>query len=209
MEHAASTGAAGTAVRHFRAAPPWRRIAIVLGAVAAVELVLLLVAGIGLVAKPVQSSVKHAAQERAATPAAARARARAAAAAPKPLASATAAKRRAAAAAKAAPVAPALVGAGAPKLTRARTGVLVVNGIGTQGAAGHAADEVRGKGYRIDGVTNAPRMDYTRTTIMYKPGFRAEAARLGKDLGVPLVGPLDGMQPADLGAAQLVVIVGQ
>ena len=70
------------------------------------------------------------------------------------------------------------------------------------------AERMRGRGYLIDGVTNAARMDYTRTTIMYRPGFGGEAARLARDLKVPLVGPLDGMRPADLGSAQLVVIVG-
>lgn len=206
MEHAA--------VRHFRAAPPWRRIAIVLGALAAVELVVLVVGGVSLIAKPVQSSVQRAAKKEAATEvAASRAAARAAArpaARPAALAAASSAKRRATAAtARKAVVAPALVGAGTPKLARSGTAVLVLNGIGTPGAAGRTAESVRAKGYRIDGVTNAPRMDYTRTMIMYKPGFRAEAARLGKDMSVPMVGPLDGMRPADLGAAQLVVIVGR
>lgn len=207
MEHAA--------VRHFRAAPPWRRIAIVLGAVAAVELAVLVIGGVSLLAKPVQDSVQRAAVKEAATEVAAAkaaAAARTAAAKPAAVASASSAKRRATAAAataKKAVVAPALVGAGTPKLARSGTAVLVLNGIGTPGAAGRTAESVRARGYRIGGVTNAPRMDYTRTMIMYKPGFRAEAARLGADMRVPLVGPLDGMRPADLGAAQLVVIVGQ
>ena len=171
------------AVRHFRAAPPWRRIAIVVGIVAAVELVLLVVAGISLIAKPVQTSMKRAAVEQAHTA---------------PL------RKAPAAAAHPAAATPAL----AARLPRAQTAVLVLNGIGTPGAAGRTADRMRGRGYLIGGVTNATRMDYTRTTIMYKPGFAGEAARLGRDLKVPLVGPLDGMRTADLGAAQLVVIVG-
>lgn len=204
------------AVRHFRAAPSWRRIAIVVGVIAGVELVLLVVAGVSLIAKPVQSSVKRAALEQvAATPAeTAQARVKARAARVKAareqaaaLASASSAKRRGTA--QAAAVAPALVGAGVAKLPRAKTAVLVLNGIGTPGAAGRTAANVRAKGYLIDGVTNARSTDYTRTTIMYRPGFRAEAARLGADLKVQLVGPLDGMRPADLGHAQLVVIVGQ
>lgn len=182
------------AVRHFRAAPPWRRIAIVVGIVAAVELVLLVVAGVSLIAKPVQTSMKRAAVEQART-------------APSRNASthAVAAGKHSA---RPGVVAPAPAAAGKAQLARARTAVLVLNGIGTPGAAGRTAERMRAQGYRIDGVTNAARMDYTRTTIMYRPGFGAEGARLGRDLKVPLVGPLDGMRTADLGGAQLVVIVG-
>ena len=177
------------AVSHFRAAPSWRRIAIVVGIVAAVELVLLVVAGVSLIAKPVQTSMKHAAIEQART-APARHTARRAAVSP-------------------AAAAPALAAAGKAHLPRAKTAVLVLNGIGKPGAASRTAERMRTRGYRIDGVTNAARTDYTRTTIMYRQGFRGEAARLGRDLKVPLVGPLDGMRATDLGAAQLVVIVGR
>ena len=184
------------AVRHFRAAPPWRRIAIVVGVVAAAELVLLVEAGVSLIAKPVQTSMKRAAVEQAQLTTVKKAPARAV----------TGVKRTA----LPAPAATALAGAAArAQLPRVRTAVLVLNGIGTAGAAGRTADRMRVRGYLIDGVTNAARMDYTRTTIMYRPGFGGEAARLARDLKVPLVGPLDGMRPADLGAAQLVVIVGR
>ena len=182
------------AVRHFRAAPPWRRIAIVVGIVAAVELVLLVVAGVSLIAKPVQTSMKRAAVEQART-------------APAKTAALHAAGARHAT--RPAATAPAFAAAGKVQLPRARTAVLVLNGIGKPGAAGRTAERMRAQGYRIDGVTNAARMDYTRTTIMYRPGFGGEAARLGRDLKVPLVGPLDGMRTADLGGAQLVVIVGR
>ena len=182
------------AVNHFRAAPPWRRIAIVVGIVAAVELVLLVVAGVSLIAKPVQTSMKRAAVEQAHVTPVKQAPARALAAVQRT--------------ARPAAAAPALAAAAKSQLPRARTAVLVLNGIGKPGAAGRTAARMRARGYRIDGVTNAARMDYTRTTIMYRPGFGGEAARLGRDLKVPLVGPLDGMRAADLGAAQLVVIVG-
>lgn len=200
-----------TAVSHFRAAPSWRRIAIAVGAIAAVELVLLVIAGVSLVAKPVQATVKRAALEQvAATPAAeAAAAAQVKAARARALAARQVAATRRASAAKAARTVPVASSAGVAKLPRDHTAILVLNGIGTPGAAGRAAARVEAKGYRIDGVTNAARSDYTRTTIMYRPGFRAEAARLGKDLQVKLVGPLDGMRPAQLGKAQLVMIIGK
>jgi hypothetical protein len=44
--------------------------------------------------------------------------------------------------------------------------------------------------------------------VMYKPGFVGEGRRLGRDLRVKLVTPLDGMRAKDLGRAHLVFIVG-
>jgi hypothetical protein len=43
---------------------------------------------------------------------------------------------------------------------------------------------------------------------MFKPGSAGEGKRLGKDLGVKLVTPLDGMRARDLGRADLVFILG-
>lgn len=97
---------------------------------------------------------------------------------------------------------------GAPKLTRARTSVIVLNGNGRAGAAAESADAVRRFGYTIGTVGNAPRSDFTRTLVMYRPGYRPEAARLAKDLHVKIVGPLDGLRPADMLGAHVALIVG-
>jgi hypothetical protein len=86
--------------------------------------------------------------------------------------------------------------------------VLVLNGNGRHGAAGAAADRLRRRGYRIGGVTNARRMDYARSLVMYRRGFAGEGARLARDLGVAVVGPLDGMRPSQLQRSHLVLIVG-
>ena len=43
---------------------------------------------------------------------------------------------------------------------------------------------------------------------MYRPGFAGEGRRLGRDLGVKLVTPLDGMRAKALGRAQVVFILG-
>src|SRR5687768_5744352 len=64
--------------------------------------------------------------------------------------------------------------AGAPKLTRGETSVIVLNGNGRAGAAATAAERVRGIGYTIGTVGNAPRADFTRTLVMYRPGHEAE-----------------------------------
>ena len=95
-----------------------------------------------------------------------------------------------------------------PTLARRETMVMVLNGNGRTGAAAAAAQRVRARGYSIGDVGNATRTDYTRTLVMYRPGYAAEAARLGHDLHVRIVSPLDGMRPAQLMGAHLVLIVG-
>jgi hypothetical protein len=97
---------------------------------------------------------------------------------------------------------------GAPTLTRGATDVLVLNGNGVAGAAGTAADRLRALGYLIGGVGNAPLKGTTQTLVMFRDGYRAEAARLAKDLGARIVAPLDGMAPSELMGAQLVLVTG-
>jgi hypothetical protein len=93
------------------------------------------------------------------------------------------------------------------KVPRSRTVVLVLNGNGQTGAAATAASRVTSRGYKIGAVANAPRQ-VAQSLVMYKPGFAGEGKRLGKDLGVKLVGPLDGIRARDLGRAHVVFILG-
>ena len=96
----------------------------------------------------------------------------------------------------------------ARRLTRAETSVLVLNGNGETGAAAAAASRVHGIGYIVGGVGNAPRSDHTRSVVMYRPGRRAEAQRLARDLGIPLVAPLDGLRLDQLMGAHVALVVG-
>jgi len=86
--------------------------------------------------------------------------------------------------------------------------VLVLNGNGRQGAAAQTASRVSRRGYRIGAVANAPRSDFTRSLVMYRKGFEGEGRRLARDLGLRIVGPLDGLRPAQLHGAHVVVVVG-
>jgi hypothetical protein len=43
---------------------------------------------------------------------------------------------------------------------------------------------------------------------MFRPGFKGEAQRLARDLGVHVVSPLDGVRPGQLHGAQAVLILG-
>jgi hypothetical protein len=93
------------------------------------------------------------------------------------------------------------------KRPRSRTVVLVLNGNGRTGAAASAASRVSARGYKVGAVTNAPQR-VPRSVVMYRPGFAGEGRRLGKDLGVRLVTPLDGMRAGQLGGAHVVFILG-
>jgi hypothetical protein len=166
---------------------PWRTATLVACAVAALELLLLIVLGGALVAKE--------------------------AAAPSTRSKAKA-SRQATAASRAAPTKRPAVTHATPSrppaaaLARTKVRVLVLNGNGRHGAAGAAAERLERRGYRIGAVTNAGRMDYARSLVMYRSGFAGEAARLGRDLQIAIVGPLDGMRPAQLHGAHVVLIVG-
>ena len=97
---------------------------------------------------------------------------------------------------------------GAPKLGRGETAVLVLNGNGRSGAAAEAAERVRARGYVVGGTGNASRSDHTRSVVMYRAGFEAEARRFAQDLKIKVVGPLDGMAPRELMGAHVALILG-
>ena len=155
-------------------AHPWRTRAIIAAAVAAVELVVLLVAGVLLVAPALGRHVRHEATAKVLAPAPA--------------------KR---------PAKPER-----PTLTRGETAVLVLNGNGRTGAAATEAERVRGLGYMVGGVGNAPRTTYGRSVVMYRPGFRPEAVRLARDAHIRIVTPLDGLRRSQLQGAHLALVLG-
>lgn len=95
-----------------------------------------------------------------------------------------------------------------PLLPRRAVSVTVLNGNGVSGAAATEASGVRARGYKIRFVGNAPRSGYGRSVIMYRAGLSGEAQRLGRDLQIRLVSPLDGLRRRDLRGAKLAVVVG-
>jgi len=160
---------------------PWRTAVLVVAAIAAVELILLVMLGGALLAKPTSAHSGHAtATHEMATPKA------------KPRPAPTKTTKAAAPA----------------QLPRRKVTVVILNGNGRQGAAATAASRVSGRGYRIGLVANAPSHDYATSLVMYRPGFRGEASRLARDLGVKVVSPLDGVRPSQLHGAQAVLILG-
>ena len=161
---------------------PWRTATLVASLVAAIELILLIVAALLLLAKPLAHAMQQHAQAAAFKPA------------KKHTAPPVKHVRRA-------PVAK-------PKLARAATSIWVFNGNGVAGAASSEAAKLSALGYRVRGKGNARRQDYASTVVMYAPGFQGEGTRLARDLHVRVVGPLDGMTRTALHGGQLAVVLG-
>jgi hypothetical protein len=160
---------------------PWRTAAVVVGIVAALELVALIGIGAARLAKPVRA---HAVST---------AHALATHSAPAPKSHAT---RHVAALPS------------QPLRARTKLSVLVLNGNGVNGAAGSEAVNLQRLGYGSSRSEDAPRHDYARSMVMYVPGYGKEARRLGHDAGVHIVAMLDGMRRAQLKGSQLVVVLG-
>jgi LytR cell envelope-related transcriptional attenuator len=97
----------------------------------------------------------------------------------------------------------------AAALPRSETSVVVLNGNGVPGAADLASRRVQQFRYAVTGAANAPRSDFARTLVMFRPGFEGEARRLARDLGVRRVTPLDGMRASQLMGAHVALILGR
>jgi hypothetical protein len=156
---------------------PWRTATLVASAVAAIELVIILVAAVVLVGKPLTEKMHDTARDRTLG------------------------------ATIAAPTKKPKIGSSVARLSRSDTSVMVLNGNGVSGAAHVAASRVRARGYSIGEVGNANRTDYMRSVVMYRPGYRGEALRLARDLRIRIVGPLDGIKVRDLMGAHLALLV--
>jgi len=95
-----------------------------------------------------------------------------------------------------------------PLLPRNRVSVLVLNGNGTSGAAATEAARIHALGYPLPAAKNAARHDYARSMVLFRPGYAVEAHRLARDAGIRLVSPVDGVGRAQLRGSPLVVILG-
>jgi hypothetical protein len=171
----------------LRAPQPWRSAALIAATVATVELGLLVVLGIVVFGKFFSGQV-----ERATDPV-------------------TVAKAAVAQADEAAGAGGSTSAAQArPLLDRGETSVIVLNGNGVAGAAAATADRIRARHYRIAATDNAPRSDFARSLVMYRPGYEREAKRLAHDLDFSIgrITPLDGLHARALQGAHVAFIIG-
>lgn len=169
------------------ASPPWRNAAFIAATVATVELLILLVVGIWLFGKFFSDEVSKATD---------------------PTTVATVAVERRLEAAGQLPGEEQTKPGAKAVLPRGETSVLVLNGNGIGGAASEAGEQVRRHNYLIAATGNANRTDYPRSIVMFRPGFKSEAQRLARDLGLKRVGPLDGVRIRDLQGAHVALVVG-
>lgn len=95
-----------------------------------------------------------------------------------------------------------------PLRPRSKMRVLVLNANGVQGAAHVEAMRLQGLGYVIGGAANAPSHHYSRSMVMFVPGYLKEARRLAHDVRIKLVAPVDGLTPSSLSGSRLVVLLG-
>ncbi|MFL5941949.1 MAG: LytR C-terminal domain-containing protein [Gaiellaceae bacterium] len=95
-----------------------------------------------------------------------------------------------------------------PLRPRSRISVLVLNGNGIGGAAGTEATGLLARGYRHAIPTDAPNLDYSRSLVLFRPGWQREAERLSHDARIALVAPLDGRVAPLYAHVPLVVILG-
>jgi LCP family protein required for cell wall assembly len=84
------------------------------------------------------------------------------------------------------------------------TQVTVLNGLGTVGLAATTATKLRGSGYQIATVGNAPTADLARSQIAYAPGRLADA----KTLASTLIGGASLVEDPTLTASQLTLVLG-
>lgn len=164
---------------------PRRSTTTVVAAIAAFELVLLIVAAVAIFGKPFAGEVEKAAEENVA----------------KALAEPIDDEAKTATLGKKAGV--------GPTLARSETSVLILNGNGRRGAANEAAGVVKGLEYILAGTGDGPRGDVKRTVVMFRTGYKSEAQRLAADVRVKRVMPLDGLKPRDLRGAHVVLMLGK
>jgi LytR cell envelope-related transcriptional attenuator len=160
---------------------PWRRATYLAGAIAGLELILLLAAGAMLVAKPLSHAINRAAVQSLVPTAPS-----------KQLV--TAIKKM-----------NAPIGTTHP---RSHVRIMVFNGNGVNGAAGTAAGRLHRLGYKVAGTANAKHQNYATSVVMYRPGFRSDGLRLARAIGVKVVGPLDGIRARALHGGEIALIVG-
>jgi hypothetical protein len=163
---------------HLPSAFPWRTATVVVGVVAAIELVALIGIGATRLAGPVRAHATAPTATHTAAPAPVQ-HVRKVASLPS-----------------------------RPPKARAKLSVLVLNGNGINGAAGSEATTLQTLGYGSSRSEDAPRHDYARSMVLYVPGFVQEARRLGRDAHVGIVAPIDGIRTAQLKGSTLVVVLG-
>jgi hypothetical protein len=98
-----------------------------------------------------------------------------------------------------------------PLANKAEVTVAIFNASGIQGAAGTKTRGIlEAEGYSFGIIDNSPdgATGISQTQVMWAEDKEEVARNVAQDLEVSLVGPLDGLTPDQIGAADVAVIVG-
>jgi len=101
-------------------------------------------------------------------------------------------------------------GAGKGKISAVDPGrveVAVLNGTATPGLASQFSDRVEQQGFQIGAVTNS-QSSFAQSIVMFKPGFRPEAAEVAADLKISKVRPITGDIASTASTANVAVVIG-
>jgi hypothetical protein len=93
-------------------------------------------------------------------------------------------------------------------LAPASVQVAVLNGTSVEGLAGRFGDQIDARGYQLGAITNSP-TTFDTSVVMFKPGFKPEAARVAKQLGIGEVRAMGDAVAKTSGKAKVAVVVGE
>ena len=86
--------------------------------------------------------------------------------------------------------------------------VAVLNGTDVEGLAGRFGDQIDERGYSLGAITNSP-TTFEQSVVMFKLGFKPEAQRVGRELGINEVREMGGAIMEVSAGAKIAVIVGE
>ncbi len=101
-------------------------------------------------------------------------------------------------------------GGGNQAVTPSQVEVAVLNGTNppVQGIAGVVGDRLAGAGFQIGRVSNSQN-SFTESVVMFRRGFKPEAERVGRNLGIQKVRSMTPDIRSDSAGATVSVVVGQ
>lgn len=96
----------------------------------------------------------------------------------------------------------------AAKLKPSEIEVTVLNGTAVPGLAATYGDKVEAKGFQLGAVSNSS-SSFAASVVMFKPGHKAEARKVAKNLKIAKLQPISGEIESVSAGAAVAVVVGE
>lgn len=97
---------------------------------------------------------------------------------------------------------------GAQALNPGRVEVAALNGTAVPDLASRFGDEIEKGGFQVGRVTNTD-TSFEASVVMFKPGFRPEAARVANDLSIERIRPMTADIRSSAVGADVAVVIGE